>query len=260
MSQDGRVSQYANLHVYTMHSKLCAKLDKQFGPHGPMLWVALILAGKREIPQGTFSYASEEEAWSKLVGYGITRPDWPIGEFFRYTGRLKETRDLNAKRSTDRRGTVRTIKINDFDAWQRPPGKPRGRGKNKPPTYPGDAPEMPPTYPGDAPGDAPDERQMPANVVNMQNARARGEETRRDGESTNVLSPVEFVSDATPVGASEKTSTRRGNEYGMNMAGSEVDHMLVLDYCYRCQEQRTLAELDEHAGLCSGCAEQEAAA
>lgn len=46
---------------------------------------------------------------------------------------------------------------------------------------------------------------------------------------------------------------------GQNLAGAEADHSQVLDYCYRCQQQRTLAELDEHAGLCAGCAEQEAA-
>lgn len=184
MSQDGRVSQYANLHVYTLHSKLCVKLHNQFGPYGPLVWIALILAGKRELPQGTFSYASEDEAWAKLIGHDLERPDWTINDFFRYTGRLKKTRDTNTRRTRARRPAFRTIEIVEFYEWQRKPGPPRGKGKRRTT----DASETHQTYATHTPGDAPDARQTPANHQKMQNARARGNETRRDIETPNGVS------------------------------------------------------------------------
>lgn len=86
---DKRYRRYVPLDVYVAFEQPGAALKARWGIEGVGCWALFLAACKREPIQGTFTYTSEEEAWTKL---GARASGFTLDEFFRLTGRFKNTR------------------------------------------------------------------------------------------------------------------------------------------------------------------------
>jgi hypothetical protein len=128
---DGRKRRYVPLSVYFGHDETSQHLKKAFGRAGLTVWACLLAAAKRSnTREGVFSYVTEAEGWRDLgLGYPDT-PDFTLDEFFRATGRIKQTRKTA-------QGDVKHIELTRWadwnTAWKRESGaeqKSRKRAEN----------------------------------------------------------------------------------------------------------------------------------
>lgn len=92
MPQDRRRRQYVPLAVTFAHSDTGVKLKRKFGRDGLLVWVCYLVACKTNWTQGSLTYTSEADGWTKLGLYGVEPPDVTLEAFFTYTGQLKLTR------------------------------------------------------------------------------------------------------------------------------------------------------------------------
>jgi hypothetical protein len=124
-------------------------IQNKFGLEGLAVWVAFLAACKTETVPGTFTWASEPEAWGKL---GLTghEPAFTFDEFLDFTGRRKLTRrpdrrhtrtgrvqhahvtvwkrwHKEARTAADRERKARIRAENKRDTEQTPSGYPQGR-------------------------------------------------------------------------------------------------------------------------------------
>src|SRR5690348_12019356 len=89
MTKNPSRGRYVPVDVYIASRPFGVKLQARWGMEGLCVWMLLLAAAKREYPQGTFTYASEAEAWAKL---GATASSFTFGEFITWCGRSKQTR------------------------------------------------------------------------------------------------------------------------------------------------------------------------
>ena len=101
---------FAYLDVHFCHKKTFHRLLAEFGPWGPLVFIALILEAKNGNPPGTLEYPTESVGWSKL-GFENTIPDFTLDEFFAATGRLRQTRKTSRERQ-------QIIVLSQWERWQ----------------------------------------------------------------------------------------------------------------------------------------------
>lgn len=106
---DGRRRRYVPLDINIAFGKLGEKLLTRFGNEGLFIWMLLLPAAKKETPQGTFTYTSEPEAWTKL---GAIATSVTLNEFFTFTGQLKKTRRTCV-------GRVQHVSIRGWEQWNK---------------------------------------------------------------------------------------------------------------------------------------------
>lgn len=109
MTVDGRRRRYVPLDTLVAFSPFGAKLVEKWGMEGLCAWMLLLAAAKREPVQGTFTYTSEPEAWTKL---GAVATSFTFEEFVAFCGRFKQTR----KR---RSGRVTYVSIPSWEGWNK---------------------------------------------------------------------------------------------------------------------------------------------
>ena len=96
----GRKRQWVPLPSEWPHNSLGERLLEEFGPNALAVFPAFVTACKRNYPQGEFQYVSDAEAWGQL-GFGPEQPfGFTLEEFFKVTGRMKETRLRRHGRTT----------------------------------------------------------------------------------------------------------------------------------------------------------------
>lgn len=96
--------------------KFGTRLDSEFGIEGIGVWVLFLAACKREPTQGTFTFSSEDEAWSKI---GSRPPVHTFQTYLTFFGRMKQTRSTRSGRTT-------YVEIRGWDEWNTP----KTRGQN----------------------------------------------------------------------------------------------------------------------------------
>lgn len=106
---DGRRRRYVPLDVNVAFGRTGGKLLTKFGNEGLFTWMLLLAAAKKETPQGTFTYTSDPEAWTKLGGIPTA---FTLDEFFVFTGQLKKTRRT-------RTGRVQHVSIRGWEQWNK---------------------------------------------------------------------------------------------------------------------------------------------
>lgn len=141
----GRRQRYVPVDVLVAFSPFGTRLYERWGMEGLAAWMLLLAAAKREPAQGTFTYTSEVEAWTKL---GATATGFTFAEFITACGRAKQTRKT-------RSGRVVYVEITGWgrwnDEWSREKDsaqKSRKRAHSTPDkaqTIPGQFPAHPPT-------------------------------------------------------------------------------------------------------------------
>lgn len=109
MTADSRRRRWYAMPVDWPHDNLGTRLHASFGNDGIAVWSALVAAAKRNHVEGTFTFATEEEAWHNL---GLTPTVFTLEDFFRMTGRLKQT-------SKRRRGRVTDITLTRWEELQK---------------------------------------------------------------------------------------------------------------------------------------------
>ena len=95
--EDKRRRRYVPVDVLVAFSPFGGKLADKWGMEGLCAWMLLLAAAKREPVQGTFTYTSEAEAWTKL---GVTATSFTFEEFITFCGRAKQTRKTRSGRIT----------------------------------------------------------------------------------------------------------------------------------------------------------------
>lgn len=93
--------------VLVAFSPFGAKLEAKWSMEGLCTWMLLLAAAKREPVQGTFTYTSEVEAWTKL---GATATGFTFDEFASFCGRAKQTRKT-------RSGRITYVEIRGWERW-----------------------------------------------------------------------------------------------------------------------------------------------
>lgn len=107
MSKQERRPRYVPVDTLVAFSPFGTKLYNRWGMEGLCSWVLLLAAAKREPLQGTFTYTSEAEAWTKL---GATALAFGFDEFVTFCGRQKQT-----KRT--RSGRINYVEITGWKRW-----------------------------------------------------------------------------------------------------------------------------------------------
>lgn len=102
---------YARIDVDFFHKKTANKLMDALGNEGALVFLALILRAKDGVDPGTFVYSSDAVAWEKL-GFDSRTFNFTLDEFFKVTGRLKQT-------SRTRVGHRWNVKLTHYEAWQK---------------------------------------------------------------------------------------------------------------------------------------------
>ncbi|MFH2072608.1 MAG: hypothetical protein ABIJ75_07155 [Actinomycetota bacterium] len=112
-----------------MHGDLSTRLQEEFGPVGPLVWVALLAAAKRSPVQGRFTYTTVREAWD-LLGFIEPVDNFDLEGLWRRLGQLKKTRRT-------RHGRVTNITVTRWKEWNDPEStrlrdqrNPRSGGRN----------------------------------------------------------------------------------------------------------------------------------
>ena len=104
---DGRLRRYVPLDVFVAFEQPGVTLKKKWGMEGVCAWALFLAACKREPVQGTFTYSTEEEGWSKL---GAKATLFSLEDLFNVTGRLKNT-------SRRRSGEVVYVSCTKWGLW-----------------------------------------------------------------------------------------------------------------------------------------------
>lgn len=97
---------FVPLSVNIATGKTGTALLKAFGAEGIAVWVCFLAACKRNRPPGRIVFASDTEAWITLGLLDVdnsvdARPKFTITDFFKVTGRLKQTRRRRVGRMLD---------------------------------------------------------------------------------------------------------------------------------------------------------------
>lgn len=132
---DGRRRRWFSLSALYPHGETAGRIQAEFGRDGLLVWVLYLAACKRSPGQGTFSYTSEESGWAEL---GLLDPDdrpgFSLADFWRFTGRLKQTRQT-------RTGRITHVTATHWKEWQDASSrsleadrKARKRAENRPDT------------------------------------------------------------------------------------------------------------------------------
>lgn len=108
MAEDRR-RRYVPVDVYIASRPFGVKLCEKWGMEGLCTWMLLLAAAKREHPQGTFTYASEAEAWTKLGAQALS---FTFDEFVTFCGRSRQT-----KRTCS--GRVSYIVLRGWEQWNK---------------------------------------------------------------------------------------------------------------------------------------------
>lgn len=106
---DGRARQYVPLYVHFAESKLGVALKNEFGAEGLAVWICLLAAAKRSLPQGTLRFSSEADAWAQL-GLLDAQPNFTFEAFLKVTGRMKQT-------SRTRSGHLSNVLCTQWKRW-----------------------------------------------------------------------------------------------------------------------------------------------
>lgn len=120
---DNRRRRYVPLDVMVAFDDFGTKLTERWGMEGLCTWMLFLAACKREVNQGTFTYTSEDEGWSKLGAQALS---FTLDDFFKWTGSQRKT-------SKRRSGRVRYISCSVWEKWNTLPGtqqKPRKQPQN----------------------------------------------------------------------------------------------------------------------------------
>lgn len=104
---DNRRRQYVPLYVMVAFGKFGSKLIEKWGIEGIGTWMLFLAACKREPVQGTLTYTSDDEAWTKL---GARAAGFTLDEFWRVTGHLKKT-------SRRRSGRISYVTCTVWEDW-----------------------------------------------------------------------------------------------------------------------------------------------
>jgi hypothetical protein len=91
-------------------------LLRRFGATGAVVWVAFLCACKRSFTPGEIHFASDAEAlWlmrlSDVPLADHSGREWTLDEFWRFTGRMKQTRRTS-------RGRVTYVRSTHWERWQ----------------------------------------------------------------------------------------------------------------------------------------------
>lgn len=110
---DGRRRRWFSLSALYPHGETARRIQGKFGRDGLLVWILFLAACKRSpIQEGSFSYTSEDAAWTEL---GLVdpedRPAFSLDEFWKFTGRLKQTRRT-------RSGHVVNVTATHWKEWQ----------------------------------------------------------------------------------------------------------------------------------------------
>lgn len=116
---DRRARQFVPLYVHFAESKLGVALKQEFGAEGLAVWMCLLAAAKRNLPQGTFRYSSESDAWAQL-GLLDAQPSFTFEEFLTVTGRMKQT-------SRTRSGHLSNVTCTQWQHWNDEYGRQKDR-------------------------------------------------------------------------------------------------------------------------------------
>lgn len=141
---ESKRGRYVPMDVNVAFKSFGSKLEIKWGMEGLCSWMLLLAAAKREPTQGTFTYTSEIEAWTKL---GATATKFTFDTFITFCGRNKQTRKTVS-------GRVSYVEITGWrqwnDEWSRQLDagrKSRKRRESAP-----DKSRTPPGHSSDAPG------------------------------------------------------------------------------------------------------------
>lgn len=113
---DGRRRQWFPLDSTFMFGRLACRLKHEFGPVGPLVWIAFLAACKRYHIQGRIQFGSEIEAW-RMMGFTEPVDNFDLEAFWRRLGQLHKT-------SRRRDGDLTTIICRVWDDWNTTPGRP----------------------------------------------------------------------------------------------------------------------------------------
>jgi hypothetical protein len=102
---------YFHVDVSFMHKRTADVLYQEFGHAGPLVFLALCAQAKNGRPPGTFEYENEPLGWFYL-GLKGREPDFTLEEFFKVTGKLKQT----AKR---RQTHGNHVVLTQYARWQK---------------------------------------------------------------------------------------------------------------------------------------------
>lgn len=109
---DGRRRRYVPMDVFLAFGTFGTKLLDKWGMDGLCTWMLFLAACKREPNEGTFTYASEDEAWSK-IGARPTPGGLTLDAFWTFTGHQKKT-------SRTRHGRVTYVVCTRWKDWNTP--------------------------------------------------------------------------------------------------------------------------------------------
>lgn len=119
MSLDGRRRRYVPLDVDLAFGTFGSRLGERWGVEGLGCWMLFLAACKREHSQGTFSYRSEDDAWTRM---GARPSGFTLDEFFRFTGDHKKTRRT-------RHGRLTYVTCTSWEDWNKPRGSRQNTSK-----------------------------------------------------------------------------------------------------------------------------------
>lgn len=107
MSEKPKRGRYVPVDVNVAFKRFGTKLQDKWGMEGLCAWMLMLAAAKREPQQGTFTYTSEVEAWTKL---GATATKFSFNEFITFCGRNKQTRRTAS-------GRISYVEITGWEEW-----------------------------------------------------------------------------------------------------------------------------------------------
>lgn len=102
---------YARVDVMFFHKRTCDRLHAEFGWEGVAVFLAFVCQVKTSPIPGTFIYESEASGWAKL-GFEGRQPSFTLAEFFRFTGRIKQTSKTSV-------GRLQHVKSTHYERWQK---------------------------------------------------------------------------------------------------------------------------------------------
>lgn len=135
---------YVPMDVNVAFGRFGTKLEAKWGMEGLCTWMLLLAAAKREPAQGTFTYTSEAEAWTKI---GATATRFSFNEFITFCGRGKQTRRTVSGRVSYVEITGWTDWNNEFRQQADSEQKSRKRAHSRPDTLPTDCRQFTDTLP-----------------------------------------------------------------------------------------------------------------
>lgn len=172
---DARRRQYVPLSVHFADGSTGSRILERFGVEGLGVWACLLAAAKKSATQGTFSYSSEPDAWTKLGMYGH-EPAFSFTDFVTLLGRLKQAR-------REKRGRVVDVVLTHWGDWNQTirreteaEKKRRKRAQNT-----GDNTTPLGGTEGEGEGESP--KSLPGSRANGTNPRSRGTNPRATGTS-----------------------------------------------------------------------------